>query len=189
MRRNKKKYLLLLSCFSLLCTPFGCATVLPSTNEYLDWDVGNFVLMDGEKTGWKGFRGETYRFIYVKRGETSKNWTVKLEVTDLPIAITRGSRIHWNPESVMNAEKANMQKKQCTDVWTVIQKDEKSILYERQNISCPGYLHQYELGRIVMGRWYLWWISYGIRDKVLSEDERLFCTETCPQACIYTLYL
>jgi hypothetical protein len=167
-RRSLLKNLLVLSIFAFA----GCA--LLRTNESLDWNPGDFVLVDEEKTGWYGVRGdETSRLIYVKQEEAPEDCTVKLEVTNLPIAITLGSRVRWNPESVMNAEKANMQKKQCpTDMWTVIQKDETSILYEWENISCPGYLHQHEIARIVMGKWYLWWLSFGIRDKVLSEDER-----------------
>jgi hypothetical protein len=153
----------------------GYAAILPSTNESLDWNTGNFVLVSKEKTGWKGIRGdETERLIYVKQGEEKlEKWTEKAEVTELPIAITLSGRVHWNPESVMNSEKASLQKKQCsTDMWTVIQKDETSILYEWQNIRCPGYFHQHEIVRILMGRWYLWMISYGIRDKVLTADER-----------------
>jgi hypothetical protein len=57
-------------------------------------------------------------------------------------------------------------------MWTTLQKDPNSILYEWRNVSCPGYLHQHEVGRIVMGKWYLWMLSYGIRDKELSADER-----------------
>src|SRR3990172_13015262 len=80
----------------------GCATVPPPTNEHLDSNVGNFVLVAKEKTGWKGIRGdETSRLIYAKQGETPENWTVKLEVTDLPIAITfLSSTVRWNPESI-----------------------------------------------------------------------------------------
>lgn len=172
-RRSRLVSLLVLSVIAFAFA--GCAgTNVLGTNESLDWNPGHFVLVDKEKTGWKGIRGdETWRRIYAKQGETHKNWTEKAEVTDLPIAITLGGRVSWNPESVMNAEKASKQKKQCsTDMWTVLQKDETSILYEWQNISCPGYFHQHAIVRIVMGRWYLWMISYGIRNKVLSADER-----------------
>lgn len=154
----------------------GCAAVFGPTNESLDWKPGNFVVVGKEKTGWKGIRDdETERLIYVKQGEEIlEKWTEKAEVTELPIAITfMSSSVHWNPESVMNADKAKVQKKGCsTDMWTVLQKDETSVLYEWQNIRCPGWLHQHNIARIVMGRWYLWMISYGIRDKVLSVDER-----------------
>ncbi len=162
----------------------GCA-VPATTSEALVWKFEGFVLAGTEKTGWKGIRGdETLRLVYVKRGETSENWTEKAEVTELPIAITfLSTTVRWNPESVMNAEKANMQKKQCsTDMWTVLQKDETSILYEWQNIKCPGYFHQQEIVRIVMGRWYLWFISYGIRDKTFSADKRAALIENLLKA-------
>jgi hypothetical protein len=155
----------------------GCAAILPSTNESLDWDRGHFVLVARVKTGWKGIKGnETERHIYVKQGEekTLDRWTEKAEVTELPIAITfLRANVHWNPKSIMSSQKAHRHKQQCsTDNWDVLQEDGTSILYEWQNIRCSGYLHQHEIGRIVMGRWYLWMISYGIRDKVLSADER-----------------
>jgi hypothetical protein len=180
-RRSPLTRLLVLSVIALAFA--GCAA-LPPTSEALDWKVGDFVLTGTEKTGWKGIRGdETLRLLYVKRGETSEHWTEKAEVTELPIAITFGGRVSWNPESVMNAEKANLQKNQCsTDMWTVLHKDETSILYEWQNIKCPGYFHQQEIVRIVMGRWYLWFISYGIRDKTFSADKRAALIENLLKA-------
>jgi hypothetical protein len=153
----------------------GCATALPSTDEYLDWSIGPFELAAKQGTGAKGCTGEeTFRCVYKKLGETPETWTTKLEVTDLPIAITLLSgEVRWNPESVMNAEKAHLRKRGCsTDTWTVLQKDQTSMLWEWRNISCPGYLHQHELGRIVMGNWHLWIISYGMRNRALSEHER-----------------
>jgi hypothetical protein len=163
---------LLVLCVIIL-TVTGSAFATPSTNEHLDWNVGNFDLVYEENTGWKGVNGdETSMLIYAKQGETQDNWTITLHMTEMPIAITLMSKTRWNPESIMNAEKDRLLKMQCADVWTVIQQDETSILYERPNVNCPGYLHQHEIGRIVMGKWYLWWISYRIRNKILSEDEK-----------------
>ena len=119
----------------------------------------------------------------MKRGETPDHWTQKVEVTELPIAITLSRKVSWNPESVMNAEKSSVQKKGCsTDMWTVLQKDQTGILYEWPDISCPGYLDQHEIVRIVMGRWYLWFISYGTREKKLSADERREAIENLSKA-------
>ena len=119
----------------------------------------------------------------MKRGETPDHWTQKVEVTELPIAITLSRKVSWNPESVMNAEKSSVQKKGCsTDMWTVLQKDQTGILYKWQDISCPGYLDQHEIVRIVMGRWYLWFISYGTREKKLSADERREAIENLSKA-------
>lgn len=150
------------------------AADLPVAEESLNWKPDGFVLVHREKTGWKGVRGnETWRHIYAKPGVTAQNWTEKAEVTELPIAITLGGRVRWNPESVMNAEKARAEKQRCpTDAWTVIHQDGSSILWEWQKINCPGYLHQHEIVRIVMGRWYLWTISYAIRNRELSDDEK-----------------
>jgi hypothetical protein len=170
-----RSQLMRLLVFNVIAFAFAGCAVLGPTSEALDWKVGDFVLLGTEKTGWKGIRGdETLRVVYLKKGETPEHWTEKAEVTELPIAITfLSARVSWNPESIMNADKADMQKRGCpTDMWTVLQKDRTSILYEWQNIRCPGFFHQHAIVRIVMGRWYLWIISYGIRDKVLSADER-----------------
>lgn len=184
-RRSPPTRLLVLSMIALAFA--GCAG-LPLTREALDWKVGDFALARTEKTGWKGISGdETLRLIYVKRGETSENWTEKAEVTELPIAITLSGRVSWNPESVMNADKADMQKKQCsTDMWTVIQKDETSILYEWQDIKCPGHFSQHEIVRIVLGRRYLWIVGYGIRNKSSSAEERTAMIENLLKAKVFT---
>ena len=157
----------------------GCAATRRGINESLDWTVGEFYFVGKERTGFKGIRGdETWTVIYGKREETPTNWTEKLEVTNLPIAITfMNPSVRWNPESVLKKLEANERKKGCSEPWTVLQKDTTSILYERQNISCSTYLHQYEIDRIVMGRWYLWLIDYGIRDKALSTEERTVLIE------------
>jgi hypothetical protein len=151
----------------------GCATNLPSTNEHLDWNAGDYVLVFEESTGWKGIDGEeTSSYIYSKPGATSEDWIITLNVTKLPIAITHVSKTRWNPESIMNAEKRSLAEQGCTDPWTVIQSDAISLLYERTEVNCTGYLHQYEIGRIVMGKWYSWWLRYRIRDKELYANEK-----------------
>jgi hypothetical protein len=158
---------------ALMCAP-GAAAAFPATAESLSWKPSGFVLVAREKTGWKGIRGdETTRGIYAPPGATSANWTVKAEVTNLPIAITLTGKFHWNPESVMNRERAVTEKQHCsTDGWRMLEKDESSILWEWKDIKCPEYLHQYEIVRVVMGRWYLWILSYGLRNRELSADER-----------------
>lgn len=170
--------------FSLLIRVLAfCAIALAFTdcasmNESLNWNLGNYVQVMKQDTGWKGINGRvTWRRVYAKPGETASNWTIKREVTELPIAITSAKNgPDWNPESVMNSEKARRQKQGCsTDKWTVLQQDKSSILYEWQNIKCPtavNHLTQHELTRIVLGHWYLWFLSYGIRNRPLSPAER-----------------
>jgi len=147
---------------------------LPATEESLDWKPSGFVLADKVSTGWKGVGGnETWRQIYAKPGETAENWTEKAEVIELPIAITLGGTIRWNPESLMSAEKDRVEKLGCsTDAWTVLQHDESSILWEWRRIKCPGYLEQHEIERIVMGQWYEWEMFYAIRNRDFSSDEK-----------------
>jgi hypothetical protein len=152
----------------------GCAGgLLPSTNESLDWDLAERVLVYEEKTGWRGVRGDhTSRRIYAMPGVTSQNWTEKVEVTVLPIAITLGTKVRWNPESVMDSVKADLEKEQCsTEMWTVLHKDESSILWEWRDINCPGRLTEHEIVRVVMGKWYLWMISHEFRNRAVSSEE------------------
>jgi hypothetical protein len=151
----------------------GCTAVRPTTTEHLDWGIGDYVLVFEEGTGWKGLGGEeTSSRIYATPGATAEDWTVTLNVLELPIAITLMSETRWNPKSILNAEKARMVERQCTDPWRVLQSDSTSLLYERPAVDCAGYLHQYEIGRIVMGQWYSWWLRYRIRGEALSEDEK-----------------
>ena len=139
----------------------GCATARPTANEHLDWSLGDYVLVFEEGTGWKGIGGkETSSRIYTTPGATTEDWTITLNIIQLPIAITFMSKTRWNPESIMNAEKERLAEKECTDPWTVFQSDATSLIYERTEVDCPGYLHQYEAGRIVMGEWYSWWLIY-----------------------------
>ena len=170
---HKNFILKLLTLGALAFVLASCATARPTVKEHLDWDIGDYVLVFEEKTGWKGVGGEeTYNRIYSTPGATAENWTVTLNVVEFPIAVTFMSKTRWNPESIMNTEKNNLAKNRCTDPWTVMQSDSESLLYERTEVECPGYLHQYEVGRIVMGEWYSWWLRYRIRDKVLSADEK-----------------
>ncbi len=165
----------LLSVISMVFGLTGCTAVGPSgADESLHWKPSGFVLAHEERTGWKGVRGnETLRRIYAKPGVTAENWTEKAEVTELPIAITQGGRVRWDPVSVMNAEKARLEAQRCsTRAWTVLNQEASGILWEWREIDCPAYLHRHELVRVVMGRWSLWMISYGIRNRELSDEER-----------------
>ena len=165
--------LILLSSSMLVFALIGCSAAHSATKEHLDWDIQDYILVFEEGTGWKGAGGEeTQSRIYSAPGATIENWTITLNVIELPIAITFMSKTRWNPESIMNAKKDRLLKHGCTDPWTVIQLDSTSLIYERREVNCPGYLHQYEIGRIVMGKGYSWWLLYRIRDVELSEDDK-----------------
>jgi hypothetical protein len=93
-------------------------------------------------------------------------------VVEVPIAITLGSSTRWNPDSFVDAEKGRLAKEGCTDPWTILESNSTSLVYERTKVNCPGYLHQHEIGRLVMGDWYAWWLIYRVRNRALSEQER-----------------
>lgn len=149
----------------------GCASI----NEALDWQHEGFARAMTERTGWKGINGEETLFlVYLKNGETPEHWSEEIAVEELPISIiTYRSDLRWSPESFMNNLKAKIQKDQClADKWTVLQKNETSILFELQNINCPRRIDQQQITRIVLGQWHVWILTYGIKDKVLSADEK-----------------
>lgn len=165
-----KQYLYILIGFTLA----SCA-ILPSMNEKLDWTViEGFTLEASRGTGYRGIRGEyAYEYLYLSEGETLEDWTEVAVSREIVIAMTNFSSMSWNPESVMNSIKNNYKKNQCsTDEWTILNQDETSILFEGDVLNCQDYGSQHQITRIVLGKWYGWVIHYGIRKKVLTEDER-----------------
>jgi hypothetical protein len=80
--------------------------------------------------------------------------------------------MRWNAESIMDAQRQNLAADGCVDAWEVIRSDADSLLYKRTAVACPGYLHDYEIGRILVGDWFMWWSSYRIRNVDLTEGER-----------------
>jgi hypothetical protein len=152
----------------------GCLK-MAAINESLDWQpLQDFAPAQKTGTGWKGIRGdETFRIVYLRNPETSSTWTIKAESLQLPIAATNTGAFHWNPKSVMAWLKANVESQKCaTDRWTLLEQGSASLLYEWEDISCRALPTQHEIVRIVMGQWYLWVISYGIRNGNAPASER-----------------
>lgn len=152
----------------------GVGNILGS-NEVLDWKVHReYVFVSSKRNGWKGVNGdETINSYYVKNGQTTDNWTGRASTIQWPIAITHTGKMHWTPESVFNALKKEKEEINCsTDSMIILNQDKTSILYEWKDIQCLGMLDQHEITRIVMGRWYLWIIYYGVRNTTLPDERR-----------------
>ncbi len=166
---NSRLALLFLGAFAV----FTCASCATSPREVLDLDVRDYVLVSESGTGWKGIGGdETSVRILAPPDASAEDWTVTLHITELPIAITLGSNVRWNAESLLEAQKGTLEAEGCDDPWSVIQSDTNSILYERTQVACPGYLHSQEIGRFIVGKWSMWWISYRMRNMALTAAER-----------------
>ncbi len=150
-----------------------CQRAVAEASEVLDWSLNDYVLVYQEGTGWKDVNGrETTSRIYSSPGATSADWKVTLNVVELPVAFTFMSNTRWNPESLMQSEQRRYAKSGCDDPWVVLSSSSQSLTYERTQVDCPGYLHSQELGRIVVGKWYAWWVIYRIRNMELSESAR-----------------
>lgn len=158
---------------ALLLAAFGCASGTVGPSEALDLGPHDYVLVSNVGTGWKGIGGkETTERIFAPPGASAEDWTVTLHITELPIAVTLGSNVRWNAESLLEEKKASLKAQGCTDPWTVIRSDENSILYERTEVACPGYLHNHEIGRVIVGKYFMWWVSYRMRNTTLTTVER-----------------
>jgi hypothetical protein len=151
----------------------GCAAVVPQSSEVLHWELDEYVLVSETDTGWKGVGGrKTKERIFAEPGATTEDWTITLHVTELPIAVTLGSGTRWNAPSIMNVQRKTLAENGCDDPWNVIRSSSDSLLYERTAVDCPGYPHQHEIGRILVGDWLMWWASFRIRNTTLSEAAR-----------------
>jgi hypothetical protein len=145
----------------------------PGANEILRWEVDDYVLVSETDTGWKGVGGrKTKERIFAEPGATTDDWTITLHVTEWPIAIILGGEVQWNAPSMLGAVQRRLSDEGCDDPWIVLQSTADSLVYERSSVSCPGYLHEHEIGRIIVGDWYAWWTSFRIRNTTLTVSDR-----------------
>jgi hypothetical protein len=180
-----KTEILVLICLTLT----GCA-ILPPMNEKLDWTVSDgFTLESSRGTGHRGVRGDYgHEYLYSRESEAIEDWTEVAVSREIDIGMTNFSSMSWNPESVMNSIKNNYKKNQCsTDTWTILNQDETSILFEGDVLNCQDYGSQHQITRIVLGKWYGWEIHYGIRNKVLTDDERAKFVDNLMSAKVLTV--
>lgn len=151
----------------------SCLGTIAGGNETLQWELDEYDLVSETDTGWKGVGGrKTKERIFAEPGATTDDWTVTLHVTEWPIAVSLGGKMQWNAPSIMGALQRSLSDDGCVDPWNVIRSTSESLVYERTAVACPGYLHQHELGRILVGDWFMWWVSFRIRNTTLTEADR-----------------
>ncbi len=110
--------------------------------------------------------GEGNIIEFVLKGETVQNWSELLTIQSF--ANTRGSA-----HVFFEALKA-FREKECpgTTAWNVIDKDERSILYEWRAKPCAGYPEQHEISRIIDGKWNRFRIAYTAKVSEIPAETR-----------------
>jgi len=103
---------------------------------------------------------------FVPKGETVENWSELMTIQNF--AKTRGS-----PEEFFEGLKA-LREKRCpgSTTWNVINKDERSILYEWKAKPCAGFPEQHEISRIIDGKWNRFRIAYTAKVSEIPAETR-----------------
>ncbi len=124
-------------------------------------------------SSWKfasqsGVPGQYYIIEFIPKADDMKNWKELMTLQNfLP---------SWggpSPEDSLNDLKA-IREKECPGLtkWTVIAKDEKSILYEWQARPCLGWPDQHEIGRIIYGKYNRFVLRYTVKMYEIPQELR-----------------
>jgi hypothetical protein len=110
--------------------------------------------------------GEFSVLELVLKGETVQNWSELLTIQNF--ANTKG-----NPEWFFEGMKT-LREKRCpgATTWNVIDKDERSILYEWRAKTCAGFPEQHEISRIIDGQWNRFRIAYTAKVSEIPAETR-----------------
>jgi hypothetical protein len=105
---------------------------------------------------------------FVREGDTIDTW--KELVTVQNFSKSRGYR---SPSETLDELKATREK-ECPGVtqWNVIEKTERSILYEWHAKSCLGQPEQHELARVLYGEHNVFFLHYAVKAHELKSDTR-----------------
>jgi hypothetical protein len=124
-----------------------------SVEEGINWPIP---VLDKEwVTGFSQKKAGEFKIVeFVLKGETVHNWSELLTIQNF--VSTRGS-----PEAFFEGLKA-LREKRCpgSTAWSVIEQDERSILYEWRAKPCAGFPEQHEISRIIDGKWNRFRIAY-----------------------------
>lgn len=110
--------------------------------------------------------GEYFLLELVLKGETVHNWSELITIQNF--ANTKGS-----PEAFFEGLKV-LREKRCpgSTTWNVIDKDERSILYEWKAKPCAGFPEQHEISRIIDGKWNRFRIAYTAKASEIPAETR-----------------
>ncbi len=105
---------------------------------------------------------------FVRAGDQIDNWKELMTIQNFG----RSGRMR-SPEETLNDLKAKREK-DCPGVteWTVIDKNEDSILYEWHAKMCLGQSEQSEMAKIIYGKHNVFWLHYAAKVHEFSPDAR-----------------
>lgn len=166
----KSTYSIFLVTIFLIAT--GCATAVQKKNEAgvekpqtegLDWSIP---IHTKWITGYSYHDKGKYRIIeLIPEGEVIEDWTELLTIQNFT---PRGSL-----KSFYEGLKI-IREKNCpgSTTWSVLARDDRSILYEWKAEPCAGFPHQHEISRILDGNWNRFRIAYTAKVKEISSAKR-----------------
>ena len=105
---------------------------------------------------------------FIPEGDDINNWEELLTIQHFP-PLWGGP----SPEDALNKLKAIREKK-CPGVtkWNIIDKDERSILYEWQATPCIGWPDQHEIARIIYRKYDTYFLHYTLKTYQMSAEQR-----------------
>lgn len=108
---------------------------------------------------------------FVLEGESQDAWTSALEVVEFSKKGQPGSAVEW-----FDAYRANGDE-HCPDgVWTIMQQDKNSVLYERETGECDGNAPQHSLSRVLYGKKQVFLLIFTTSSELSTEDRDLWVT-------------
>lgn len=102
----------------------------------------------------------------VPEGETINSWSELITIQNFASA-------SGTPAQVLDQLMA-IRERLCpgSTQWNIIQKDERSILYEWRAAPCAGYPEQHEIARIIDGNWNRFRIAYTVKLGEIRAEKR-----------------
>ncbi len=131
------------------------------------WITGNDQAVEGKYTITE----------LVPEGETVQSWS---EI----ITIQNFAGMSGTPESLF--EQLKVLQKMCpgSTKWTLIEKDDRSILYEWRATPCAGYPDQHEISRIIDGNWNRFRIAYTAKVSEISAEKSAAIIQSLSEATV-----
>ena len=114
----------------------------------------------------------------VPEGETVQNWSELITIQNF-------AGMSGTPENLFEQLKA-IRERTCpgSTKWTLIEKDDRSILYEWRATPCAGYPDQHEISRIIDGNWNRFRIAYTAKVSEISAEKRDIMIQSLSEATI-----
>jgi hypothetical protein len=162
--------------FLYLVLSAGCAT-FQTEYEHLD-----FKIEPGWKVGSSDEIPNQYSIIeFIREGDDINNWGELLTIENSLL------RDGYSLEDSFNSYKASLEAK-CPGAitWTVIGKDEKSILYEWQAKPCLGWPAQHEIARIIHGKYNRFHLRHTVKTYQMPSEQRAKWVQRFSEAKIET---